>query len=260
MQPIPGRGALAAGLAWLAVLAAACRSGAPPAAIDPAMAACLPPGTVLLAGIHVSEIRALPPGRQLPLVTPFLEAFRQAGQLLIAYDGQDALMVARGAFASAPAGATLVAPGLVLGGPDRAIRAAMARRSRGPHAPSALLGFAAGVAAKPVWMVAPGGVTLPLSGNAANLNRLLRDSEFASVTAAPGPRIQLEATAVGRSADAARDVEETLRGMVAMMTMAEKRGSPAAALLGAVEIRREGHVVKATVSATPYALENLLAP
>jgi hypothetical protein len=246
-------------VAALAALAVSCRPAAPPAVIDPGMAACVSPDTVVLAGLDVPEIRTSPLYQKMPLIAPLLESLHDATHLLLAFDGKDLLTIARGRFRDAPAGWTLVEPALALSGADAAVRAAIAQHQRGHGSPSRLLASAASVAAgKPIWIVAPGGVALPLSGNAANLNRLLRDSEFAAVTAALGPRIQIEATVAGRTPEAARDVEETLRAMLAMMAMAEKRESDAAALLGAVEIHREGRTVHAGVSATADTLGKLL--
>jgi hypothetical protein len=251
----------AAFVAVLAALAVSCRSTAPPAGIDPAMASCVPPDALLLAGFDVPAIRSSPLRGKLPLVEAFLEPFHGAAHLLLAFDGKDLLTIARGPASAAPASGTPVERGLAVSGRDAAVRAAIARHRRGPVATAGLVAFAGSVAAgKPIWIVARGGVTLPLTGNAANLNRLLRDSEFAAVTAALGPQVRVEATAIGRTPEAARDVEETLRAILAMMSMAEKRGSDAAALLGAIEIRRQDRTVNASVSATADALGKLLEP
>jgi hypothetical protein len=223
------------------------------------MASCVPPDTVLLAGLDVAEIRSSPLSGRLALVEPFLEPFHGAAHLLLAFDGKDLLTIVRGPASAVPASGVLVERGLAVSGSDAAVRAAIARHKGGTGAPAGLVAFARSVApGKPIWIVARGGVALPLTGNAANLNRLLRDSEFAAVTAELGPRIRVEASAIGRSPEAARDVEETLRAMLAMMTMAEKRGSGAAAILGAIEIRRQDRTVNASVSATAEALGKLL--
>jgi hypothetical protein len=248
-------------VAVLAALAVSCRSTAPPAVIDPAMASCVPPGTLVLAGLDAAALRSSPLSQKLPLVAPFLETFHDATDLLIAFDGKEILTVARGAFSAAPANATRVGSGLALSGSDSAIRAALAQHQRGSAARSPLLSAAQSVAAgKAIWIVAQGGVALPLTGNAANLNRLLRDSEFGALSASLGPPIRIEATALGRTPEAARDVEETLRAVLAMMAMAEKRGSDTAGLLSAVAINRDGRTVHAAVAATPDTLGKLLAP
>jgi hypothetical protein len=249
----------AAFIAVLAALAVGCRSTAPPAGIDDATASCVPPETLLLAGFDVPAIRSSALGGKLPQVEPLLEPYREAAQLLLAFDGRNVLTIARGPFRAAPAGGALAGHGLAISGPDAAVRAAMARLRSGPGAAPGLVANARSVAAgKPIWMVVRGGVGLPLTGNAANLNRLLRDSEFAAVTASLGPRIRVEAVAVGRTPEAARAFEETLRAFLALMAMAEKRGSDVAVLLGAVEIRRQARTVNASVSATPETLGKLL--
>ena len=217
----------------------------------------MPPGTLLLAGLDLSRIRSSPLAGKLPLVAPFAEAFHEASRLLIAYDGKDILIIASGPFQAAPAAGTLVQPGLALCGPAAAVGAAIERHRQGARAPSRLLDFAA-ASGQPIWIVAQGGATLPLTGNAANLNRLLRDSEFAGITASLGPSIQIEATAAARTPEAAGEVEGTLRAILGLMAMAEKRGSDTAALLGAVQIRRQDRTVHAAVAATPEALGKLL--
>lgn len=248
-------------LASLAALAIACRLTGPAAVIDPGMGSCVSPDTVVLAGLDVAEVRSSALFQKLPAAASFLEPFHEADHLLLAFDGKDLLTIAHGAFRTAPVGGTLVEPGLALFGSDAATRAAVERHKRGSAGPARLLSEAASViAGKSIWIVAEGGVALPLTGNAANLNRLLRDSEFGALTASLGPRIQIEGTAVGRNAEAARNVEETLRAVLAMMAMAEKRGSESAALLNAVEIRREDRTVHAVVWATPYGLAKLLEP
>jgi hypothetical protein len=224
------------------------------------MASLVPADTLLLAGLNLPEIRASPLYPQLPLVAPVVESLPDATRLLLAFNGKDLLMIARGRILVAPAGWRQVEPSLAVSGSDNAVHAAVAQHQRGSGSPARLLSDAASIAAgKPIWIVAPGGVALPLSGNAANLNRLLRNSEFAAVTAALGPPIRIEFTAIGHTPDAARDVEETLRAVLALMAMAEKRGSDVAALLGAVEIRREDRTVHASVSTTADAVAKLLA-
>jgi hypothetical protein len=248
-------------LAALAALVVACRSTGPTAVVDPGMASCVSPDTLVLAGLDLEEVRSSALFRKVPQATGFLEPFHEATHVLLAFDGKALLTIAHGPFRSAPMGGTLVAPGLALFGSDQAVRAAVERHKRGAGGPSRPLSAAGSVAAgKSIWMVALGGVALPLTGNGANLNRLLRDSEFGALTASLGPRIQIEGTVIGRTPEAARDVEETLRAVLAMMAMAGKRGSESAALLNAVEIRRDDRTVHAAVWATPDSLAKLLEP
>ena len=248
-------------LVALAAAAVACRVGGPMAVVDPGMASCVGPDTLALAGLDVAAVRSSALFRKLPLAAAFLEPFHEATHLLLAFDGKELLTITKGPFRAAPVGGTLVEPGLALFGSDGAVRAAVERHKRGAGGPSRLLSGAGSVAAgKSIWLVALGGVALPLTGNGANLNRLLRDSEFGALTASLGSRIQIEGTVIGRTPEAARGVEETLRAVLAMMAMAEKRGSESAALLNAVEIHREDRSVHAAVWATPDGLAKLLEP
>ena len=74
-------------------------------------------------------------------------------------------------------GATQVAADVALSGAPGAMAAAMAR-----HAPAGILRDAETVAAsRPLWVVIRGGITLPLEGNFANLNNLLRVTEYVTM-------------------------------------------------------------------------------
>jgi hypothetical protein len=232
-------------VAALAALAVSCRSGPPADSYVPA-------DTRLVAGFDAVELRASPLRETFPPVALFLDTFREAAHLTVAFSGNDFLAIARGRFRTAPAGWTLVEPGVALSGPPQK------RPSGGP--PRFLSKAASVIAGKPIWIVAQGGITLPLTGNAANVNRLLRDSEFGAVTATLGSQMEIEFTAVGRTPEAGRDVEETLRAVLAMIGMAEKRGSDVAALLSSVEIHRQDRTVRATVSANAETVGKLLEP
>jgi len=241
----------------LAAAAASCRTAAP-SPVDTGMAACVSPDTVLLAGLNLAQVRSSPLSHKLPLAAALLDSVPDASALLLAFDGKELLTVARGSFHAAPAGWTLIDASLAVSGSDAAVRAAIARHQSGAST-SGLMGDAASVAGgNSIWVVGAGGATLPLTGNAANLNRLLRDSDYAAITVALGPPIRIEATVVGRTPEAARDAEETLRGVLALMAMAERRGSDVAVLLQGVDIRRDRRTVHAVVPATADALGKLL--
>ena len=98
-----------AALAFVLVLAPACRREKPPLEIDPSLARLVPAGTVLLAGARMDEIRATPLYARwiarVPAAT--LDSFaRESGfdarkdvrQLLIASGGDHYVVLARGAF------------------------------------------------------------------------------------------------------------------------------------------------------------------
>src|ERR1019366_2117327 len=110
---------LAASIA-LAILAA-CRTSAPPAAIDPALSARVPEAPVALAGVDLDRLRASPLYAKLPpAARAFLEPFGNAHRVLIASTGVELLTIARGVVP----GATQIAPDLALSGAPHLISAA----------------------------------------------------------------------------------------------------------------------------------------
>ncbi|MGA2268372.1 MAG: hypothetical protein ABSH44_07870 [Bryobacteraceae bacterium] len=209
----------------LVMAAISCRSITAPAAVDRGMASSIPADTLFLAGFSLDEIRASPLYSKLPpAVGALAEPLRDAGYLLLASNGKDLFSIVRGRFREAPAGATLIAPGLAIAGPPESIRAATEQHKTGRSGAPDLLAQAASVAAgKQVWMVARGGVTLPFAGNAANLNRLLRNLEYATMAIALGSRVELGASGIGRTAEASREFEENLRAILSLAAAANAR-------------------------------------
>src|SRR5581483_8214251 len=100
---------------------AACRHTELSRALDPGMASCIPADTAILAGIDLVQLRSSTAYPSLPAVPALAEAFPEAARLLVGYNGKDLLLVAGGAFRSAPTGWTQVEPGLALSGSDTAV-------------------------------------------------------------------------------------------------------------------------------------------
>jgi len=216
---------------------------------------------MVLAGVDLDRLRAGPLYAKLPAAAAAIAAaFTGASSALLAYNGKDLLVIARGAFAQAPAGAALAAPNLALFGTPQLVAAAMAqRRSRTAGAP-ALLAQAESIAAgRQIWIVIPGGVAFPLSGNAANLNRLLHHAESATVTASFDSGLALEVTALGRTADDARNIEESVRADITLAAAAETRQPDLAKLLRSIRIDRDDRSVRITLSADEEAAAKLIA-
>ena len=236
-------------LVALAAAAIACRSIHAPAGVSRDMAAYVPADTVLLAGFDLDRLRASPLYPKLPPAARALaEPLRDAGYLLLAFNGRDVVAIARGRFRQAPPGATLVAPGLAVTG-----------RTTGRGGAPDLLAHAASLAGgQQIWMVARGGIALPVTGNAANLNRLLRDMEYAAIAARIGSGIEVEATAVGRTAAAAREFEENLRAILSLTAAASARQPDLVALIRSIQITREDRTVRASLSGGPDAADRLL--
>jgi hypothetical protein len=244
----------------LALIGAGCRSGPAPA-IDPAAASAIPPGAEILAGIDLSRLRASPLHQQIPpAAAAFLEPFRDADSLLAALGGRDYVVVARGSFRQPPPGYTLLAPGLAAAGSPAWLSAAAAQyRSRSTGAPVLLERAEPLAAASAAWIVAAGNATLPVSGNAGNLNRLLRLTQFATLSVHLGNGIALDAVGMCDTPDSARHLEETVRAFATIGAAASARRQPAAAaLLSSMRITREDRAVHLDLQGQPSDLEQLL--
>ena len=244
---IRARLAVPAALAMLA----ACRAPAPPAAIDPALSARVPAATVALVGIDLDRLRAsllyakLPPRAQ-----AFLEPFRRAHHILIASTGAELLAIARGVVP----GATQLAPDLALYGAPNLIAAATAA-----HAPSSILAPAESIAAAhPIWIAVRGGVAIPLEGNWSNVNNLLRDTEYVTLTLGTDDPAQLELIAQCPTPGAALRFEQSFRAIVSLAAATSTRQPATAGVLQSIRISREDRTVRVALSATLDALATLL--
>ena len=243
----------------LAVLACSCRSKAPPV-IDTALASCVPADTVLVAGLNLDQIRATPLYRSvLPEVLNGIQSLRDTSYLMIAYNAHDLLFLGRGKYTEAPPGAALISNDLVISGPAESMRAAIAQHQKGVTGSPRLLDLAAGIAGgRQVWMVAQGGVAFPLTGNATNLNRILHLTEYVTLTAQMDSRIQIDATGLGRTSDASRQLEDSVRAILTFAAAGSARQPEIAQMLKAVEIRRDGLTVHATLSTSAETAEKVI--
>jgi hypothetical protein len=240
MWVIPSR--LAAPLA-LAILAA-CRIPTPPVAINPALSARVPEATVALAGIDLDRLRASPLYANLPpAALAFLAPFAHAHRVLIASNGVEILIVSRGVVP----GATQIAADVALSGAPGLIAAANAA-----HPPAAILAPAESVASgSPLWIAVRGGVALPLEGNLANVNNLLRGAEYITLALDPGDPADLRLVARCPTPEAALHVEQSVRALV---SLAMSR----TAVLKSIRIVRDERVVHVSLSAPLEALVKLV--
>jgi hypothetical protein len=243
---------LAAPLAPMALaILAACRTAAPPAAIDPALSARVPTATVALAGVDLDRLRASPLYAKLPPgALAFLEPFGHARYVLIASTGVELLTIARGVVP----GATQIPPDLALSGAPGLIAAATAA-----HPPAGILASAESVAAsRPIWIAVRGGVALPLEGNLANANNLLRDTEYVTLAGQPGDPTELELVARCPTPEAALRFEQSFRAVVSLAAATNARQPAIAGLLQSIRIAREERVVHVSLSAPLDALVKLV--
>ena len=259
MNPRVVRYAQLAALLALAAFGAGCHR-APPAAIDRAMASCVPADTVILGGVDCERLRASPVYQKLPAaVMAILEPLRPATYLLLGSNGKDYFAISHGPFGQAPPGAILLAPDLALSGSPDAVRAATAQHRRGVAGTLGLVRQAQGLASgREIWILAMGNANLPVSGNAQNLNRLLHSTEYATLAVHATDGIEAEATGVCGTAEAARRLEEELRAMASVAAAAEARQPGLAAELRAIQVSREERTVRVDLRAGAAGVEQLL--
>ena len=242
MSVTPSRLAVPLSLALLA----ACRTSVPPAAIDPALSARVPAATIALAGVDLDRLRASPLYARLPpTALAFLAPFAHAHRVLIASTGVELLTIARGVVPDA----TQIAPDLALSGAPSLVADATAA-----HPPAGILASAESVAAvRPVWIAVRGGVALPLEGNLANVNNLLRGVEYVTLALDPGDPADLQLVARCPTPEAALHFERSFRALVSL-------AAAHASVLESIRIVREDRVVRVSLSAPLDALAKLVLP
>jgi hypothetical protein len=243
-------------VAALVLVLSSCRSTRPPAVLDEGLTSCITSGTVLLAGLDLDRLRASPVYSKLAPAGMLLEPLRDASSLIITWDGKNVVFVARGKFREAPSGAALIEPTLAISGPAEAVRGATAQHKTGATGAPDLVAHALIIAgSSEIWAAVRGRVKLPLTGNMANLNRLLQLMDYATFSAKLEQRIDLDLTCASRNAEEGQRLEETLRGIVTLAGAANPRIDPT---LRSVIVRRESAIVHTTLSADAEAAGRLV--
>jgi hypothetical protein len=246
-------------LLTLAAAAVSCRPSGPPLAIPAEMARCVPAGAVLLAGAKLNSLRASPIYPGLPSsAQSFLKPFQDANSLLLVFNGADILLIAQGHFREAAPGAILVGSNLMLSGSPVLLRAALAQRRSGDLASRDLLEQASPAAAgHALWITSRGNIHLPRAGDAENINRFLRQAQFATVGLRIEPPMQLDFSAQCATPDAATHLEETLRAFLSLSAAGVARQKELAIMLRSADVRREGVAVRAALTAPEDAMPQL---
>ena len=246
-------------LAAAAACCVSCRSGPPPA-IDPALAAFVPSGTTILAGVDLERLRASALRQQLPSAAlAVLESLGAARSVLAASDGVNYLLLTRGDFRQAPAGATLLGQGLAAVGTPDWLRAAASRHGRPDAGANGLVARAEPAArSAEIWVAAAGNANLPVSGNGENLNRLLHTTEYATLTVRLTDSVTIDVLGICRGPEPARDLEETVRAFISLGAGATARQPALSALLRRVRVVRDDRAVHVTLVAQPAELATVL--
>jgi hypothetical protein len=190
----------------LLVLFSACRREPQPLAD---LAPYLPANSSMIAGIDVDRLRDTPLFPKLP------ESFRDASYVLAAYDAPNVVTVSR-------------------------VKGKIVATTK----PGAAPGLIRHAANTPIWIVIRGDTPLPLTGNLANLNRLLQQTLYTRITAHIESRVEFEAEGVCASDQAAEHLEQNLRAIATLTRLP-------------IEVRRDGATVRATGSASPETIAGL---
>jgi len=219
----------------------------------------MPAGASILAGVNLERVRASPLRHQFPpTAVAFLDSLGAAQSALIASDGGNYLVLTRGDFKQAPLGSTLLGPGLsALGSPD------WVRAANAPHNPdgprNALIPHAEPVAASAdIWMAVAGNANLPVSGNGENLNRLLHDTEYATLSVRLNDGVSIELVGMCGGPEPARHLEETVRSFVMLGAASTARQPAVSGLLRRIQVTRADRAVHVTLAAQAAELETVL--
>jgi hypothetical protein len=223
---------------------------------DSILEGAIPVDAVIVADANLDRLRGTPLWGAVP--AGLAEPFGQASRVMAASAQDEWLVLARGNFAQPPAGGRWLAPGVAAAGSDR-LTAEAERQWRSARVARPLIEFAVAHAdGSALWIAARGGVDLPLSGNYANLNRLLADVEFACVAVHLDGACRFELRAESRSEAAAQRFEQTLRAMLSLAAMAEARHAELAEALNGAVVRRDGRKVDADLSGSMETVAKLL--
>jgi hypothetical protein len=270
--------------------------------IDPALARLVPARTILLAGVKVDDLRATDwykrwAGQQ-PL--PGLESFasetgldprQDVSELLIASDGVNTAVLARGSFSPARIevrlqrqggrrmpcqGCTMVGneqaavafldSNTALAGRPAAIRLILGERGRSNGLPALLRSQLGAIPAQnQVWIAAGGGFgelakTAPQTGNLSNLGRVFSMLESGSAGVDLRAGLRLFATGVCHSEQDARSLGDAVRGVVGLARLSTPLDAPELLkVCDAVQVEQRQRTVRVYVALSQELLDKALA-
>lgn len=251
----------------LALAALGCRSAEQTALrVDPALAALVSSDVVLLAGVKMDALRATPVYKTWVsgMAQPFLDSLadrlgldprKDLWELLIASDGKQTLIMARGKFGpmgmepkigrqgaqrTPYKGYTLIGDersalvfmnsSTAAAGPAPALRTLIDRRNRG-GSPSSLLGRVRTLpAGNQIWAVTSSAAAfaheVPASGNWAGLRKIVEMLGASTAVADLRSGLKLAATGLCRNEKDARTLSDALRGLIGLARLTNPDNQP----------------------------------
>ena len=264
---------------------------------DTGLTAFIPGDTVALLGVRMDQLRATELYRKLRTQGHFSELddlrkrtgfdpTRDVTEILVAFNGKDAVTIARGRFTPSDPGAkqaaykgytlylhgdgaySLIDPATALAGMPTAVRAAIDQYKAGSGRTPAVSALLARAQALPkenqLWAVSdsPDAFTgLGLTGNAAqNIGKVIGQIDRLTITA--DFRSGLNAQFIGdcRTDPDARNLGDALRGLVSLGKMTVPQNQPdLLKLYEAVNVDQQQKVVKLTANIPPESIDKLLS-
>jgi hypothetical protein len=250
--------------------------------VDSAWTALVPPDTVALAGVRLYQLRATPVYRKLasqhrlPRFDEFrnetgIDPERDIRELLLAYDGQNALWIARGAFRMKPPGSprnnsiAIIDKYTALAGPAPVVHAAIERYKSGRSgAPGSLVARVEALPGDPqIWVVTNGWTglrpeTLREMGNAANLDRVLRSAESTTLTVDLRAGLHAAMAADCRTEPDALNLSAELRGLLGLARGVPRNRPDLLRAFDDVQVTQQGRSVKVNADIPLDLVERLL--
>ncbi len=287
------RFSLLAALLAIAGCGAAERAGG---RIDPALAALVPHDTLMLTGVRLAELRTTPfyaraVAQQRVSELDSLakganfDPRRDVDQFLLASDGADSVVLARGRFQpkipdnvkkSLYKGATLYSfeyntaysildPSTAVVGPERGVRKVIDQKQNHRPGAEALLDRARALpGAGQFWLVSNGWGSLgdrasALDGNLSNLGRFLKSLVSASVTADFRDGVNAQVHGECRNEPDAKSLGDALRGLVALGRLSAPKDQPELSrLFDGFRVDQQQNSIQVSVYIPPDLVERLL--
>jgi len=263
--------------------------------IDPALAALVPPDATMLAGIRMEAVCATPlykkmlAQNRLQQLDDFahetgFDPRRDVRELLIASNGKDSIVTARGTFnlrafggvtkssykgytlfTRDRGGVALIDSSTAIAGSLPAVRATLDRQKAGAHgAPVELLARARQIPAEyQIWSVSSGFASLaagiPMEGNAANLGRILQSLENANLAADLRTGLNGYIDGLCRSDQDAKSLGDAARGLVGLGRLSVPENQPELLRLwDGIKVDQQQRTVKITVAIPQDLIDKLM--
>lgn len=295
MKPCPARQLQALPL-LLGVLTACNPARTGRTSIDSTLAALVPSDATMLAGVHMDALRTTPLFQKLVAdrFVPQLDDFaRESGfdprrdvrELLIASDGKDTLVAARGTFhergfaglakqsyqgvalyTRGERGAALIDTSTAIAGTLPAVKAALDRYKSGDRSgPAELLARARQIPSQnQIWSVSNGfenflTSAIPETGNAANAGRILRSLENTTFAADLRSGVNGYLAGTCRSEQDAKNLGDAARGLIGLARLSVPEKQPELLRLwDDIKVDQQQRTVNITVAVPENLVEKML--